>query len=152
MLQSSSLELNRLSIDNGSEDLSILYGFLSWTIDVVGGSSYFNWVHGGFFECLDEGFHVLQLLDILNIYNNSLSTNSAEVKSHLLAIIMEVDLGDSVAHELPAGKGIVYAEEGLYESVHSTHWGDHVPHVYTEQAKSGFDACLFDFPWNELLL
>ena len=93
-------KLDRLTIDDGSEDLSILYARLPVSVDVISLASDLNWVHGVLLEGINQNLLILELDDV---FNASLlrALDFAEVEGHRLSIVIKIDLSNSVGHESP---------------------------------------------------
>ncbi len=60
-------KFDRLSIDDGTEDLSVLDRFLAWTVDIVFILPDLDGEHETLLECLNELLFMLFLDDVLNL-------------------------------------------------------------------------------------
>ena len=145
-------EFDALSVDNGSEDFTILDGFLARSVQVVGFILNFDWEHRRFFESFNEASLVFLLLDVLNVDRFARAAKLSEGESNSLAIVVEVHFGDGLAHKTPDGPSVVQAEEQVTGSVARAHWEEERKHVHAEDTKSILHGGLLDFPWHKLSL
>ena len=106
-------KLDGLSVQDGSEYLSILYGFLSLTSNIVCALSNADWEHGSFFECLNQSPFVLVFLDVFNWNCQLFSSDFTESKDDIFAIGSKINFGDSVAHQVQNCSAVVQTEESL---------------------------------------
>ena len=86
-----------MSINNGSENLSILDSFVRSTVDIVLlGVGNLDGEQESLFKGLHKLFFIRFLHDVLNLECGS--SSGLELYSHSLAILMQIDLGNCMAH------------------------------------------------------
>lgn len=142
--------LDSLAIDYRSEEFSILNSILPCSIYVVVralpiGLSHLNWEHETLFKCLHKFFLMFLLDDVLDLDGSVAAC--LECDSDCLAVLVEVDARDGVAHVAVHAVHPVQTEEKGAVAVETAAREEQVVynhHPYHSQEV--LHCCLFDLP------
>ncbi len=89
-----SSKLNGLTIDDSTEYLPVLNGFLAGTMNIVSILGYLNWEHESLLKGLNELFLILFFNDVLDLYSHIAAGLKENFNS--LSVFQEIDLFDGV--------------------------------------------------------